>query len=117
HRGAAERVDVDRAAVVVGVDDLGGVVCAPYLAPEPAQVALGEVVGVAGAGMDREVTLRQTGQRPDEVGGQAGDQARAQHHRVDVPVGVVVGEDRATQVVLGAGRLQVTGGGEDRVDG
>ena len=87
------------------------------LAAEPAQVALGEVVRVAGAGVDREVALGQPGQRSDQVGGQAGDQPRAQHHRVDVPVGVVVGEDRAAQVVLGAGRLQVAGRGEDRVDG
>ena len=41
---------------------------------------------------------------------------RAQHHRVDVPVGVVVGEDRLAHVAGRAGRLEVAGAGEDRVD-
>ena len=96
---------------------LAALCAAADLAAEPAQVALGEVVRVAGAGVDREVALGQAGERADEVGGQAGDQPRAHHHGVDVPVGVVVGEDRAAQVVVGAGGLQVAGRGEDRVDG
>ena len=75
-----------------------------------------DVVGVAGLGVDREVALRQAGQRADEVGGQAADQTRAHEDRVDVPVGVVVGEDRAADVLVGAGGLQVARGGEDRVD-
>ena len=66
--------------------------------------------------MDGEAALGQAGERADEVGGQAADQARAHEHRVDVPVGVVVGEDRAADVVVGAGGLQVARGGEDRVD-
>ena len=48
--------------------------------------------------------------------GICGDRLRALEHVGDVPVGVVVGEDRAAQVGLGAGRLQVLRGGEDRVD-
>ena len=66
--------------------------------------------------MDREAALREAGQRADEVGRQAADHPRAQEHRVDVPVGVVVGEDRLAEVVLGAGGAQVARGGEDRVD-
>ena len=80
------------------------------------ELALGEVVGVAGAGVDGEAAFGEPGQRADQVGGHAGDQPGAEQHRVDVPVGVVVGEDRAPHVVLVAGRRQVAGGGEDRVD-
>ena len=79
-------------------------------------VALGEVVGVGGLRRDGEVALGQAGERADEVGRQAADQARAHEDGVDVPVGVVVGEDRLAQVLLGAGGLEVARGGEDRVD-
>ena len=41
---------------------------------------------------------------------------RVEQDLVDVPVGVVVGEDRAGEVVLAAGRLEVVGRGADRVD-
>ena len=80
------------------------------------QLGLGEVVRVTRARVDGEAALGQPGERADQVGGHAGDQARAQQDRVDVPVGVVVGEDRAADVVLVAGRLEVARGGEDRVD-
>ena len=85
---------------------------------ERAQLAvpLSEVVRVPRACIYGEARLGQSGQRSDQVGGHAGDQPGAEHHRVDVPVGVVVGEDRAPDVVLVAGRVQVAGGGEDRVD-
>ena len=58
-----------------------------------------EAVGVARLGVDGEVALGEAGQRADEVGGQAADQPRAHEDAVDVPVGVVVGEDRVAQVV------------------
>src|SRR3712207_8068164 len=44
----------------------------------------------------------QAGERAHEVARQAADQARPHQHGVDVPVGVVVGEDRPAEVVLGA---------------
>ena len=113
-RGALLGVDLDGAAVVVGLDHVGGVL-AGLDALE--RLLLLEVVGVAGAGGDGEAALGQPGQRPDEVGGDAGDQPGAQHHRVDVPVGVVVGKDRPAHVLLIAGGLQIARGGEDRVDG
>ena len=50
HRSAAPRVDVDRAAVVVRVDDPGRVVRAADLLAEAPQVALREVVRVARRG-------------------------------------------------------------------
>ena len=53
---------------------------------------------------------------PTRSDGQAGDQTRAEHDRVDVPVGVVVGEDRLAHVLRRAGGLEVARGGEDRVD-
>ena len=48
--------------------------------------------------------------------GHAADQLRAQQHRLHVPAGVVVGEDRLREVLGRAGRVQIAGGGEDRVD-
>src|SRR3954454_24484812 len=69
--------------------------------------------GLRGEG---KVALVQAGERADEVGGQAADQTRAHDDGVDVPVRVVVGEDRLAQVLLGAGGLEVAGGREDRVD-
>ncbi len=114
HRRARARVDVDLAAVVVRLDDVGGVLAALH-----ALDGFGflEVVGVAGACCDGEAAFGQAGERADEVGRDAGDQACAQQDGVDVPVGVVVGKDRLTDRVLVAGGLQITGGGEDRVDG
>ena len=75
-----------------------------------------ELAGVGRARLDREAALREAGERADEVGRQAADHLRAQEHGVDVPVGVVVGEDRAADVGVGAGGAQVARGGEDRVD-
>ena len=59
------------------------------------RLALGDVVGVAGLGGDREAgALGEPGERADEAVGQAAVLARVEEHLVDVPVGVVVGEDR-----------------------
>ena len=113
HGGALLGVDLDRAAIVAGLDHVGRVLAGLGLL----DLLFLEVVGVAGAGGDREAALGQPGERPDEIGGHAGDQARAQHDGVDVPVGVVVGEDRAADVLLVARGLEVAGRGEDRVDG
>ena len=114
HGGVGLGEDLDLAATVLVLHHVGGVLAGLD--------ALGgglllEVVGVAGAGGDGEASLGQPGQRADEVGGDAGDQPGAEHHRVDVPVGVVVGKDRAAHVLLIAGGLEVAAGGEDRVDG
>ena len=95
-----------------GLDDDGLVA----LAVHRLDVALGEVVGVGGLGGDREAALREAGERADEVARQAADDPGAQEHGVDVPVGVVVGEDRLADVLLAAGGAQVARGREDRVD-
>src|SRR3954467_11672706 len=71
----------------------------------------GETAGARG-----KVPLRQARGEADEVGRQAADDAGAHEHRVDVPVGVVVGEDRAPHVLVGAGGAQIARGGEDGVD-
>src|SRR5829696_5857789 len=105
---------VDAAARVVRVDDVGRVLA---LLDALVGLALGQVIGVAGAGGDGEAPLGQPGQRAHQVTRDAGDQASAQDHRVDVPVGVVVGEDRLAHVARRTGRLQIAGAGEDRVDG
>ena len=54
---------------------------------------------------------------PSSSGGRAAEQLRAQHHRFDVGLRVVVGEDRRPDVRVAAGGPQVAGGGEDRVGG
>ena len=61
-------------------------------------------------------TLGQAGQRADQVGRQLAVGARVEEHLLHVPVGVVVGEDRVVEVLVRARRLQVVGGGADRVD-
>ena len=105
--------DVDRAALVGGLDEVGGVLTAP----DPLeQRLLGQVVRIPRARVDGEASFGESGERADQVGGHAGDQAGAEQHGVDVPVGVVVGEDRAAHVSVVAGGGQVAGGGEDRVD-
>ena len=113
HPRAGAGEDVDPAAGGLGLDRPRHVLRRVLAAP---QGALGEVVGVARLGVDREVALREAVQRADEIAGQAADQPRAHEHRLDVPVGVVVGEDRLAQVLVGAGGAQVARGGEDRVD-
>src|SRR5204863_6886634 len=101
-------VDVDPAPRRVGLDrhrdvraDLGAA----------GRAALGDVVGVASLGEDGELALAQAAQRSDEVGRQAADEAGAHEDGLDVPVGVVVGEDRFAQVVVGAGGPEVASGG------
>ena len=94
--------DLDLAAVVVGLDDVGGVLAG--LDAFCGLVFL-EVVGVAGAGGDGEAAFGEAGERADEVGGDAGDQPGPQQDGVDVPVGVVVGEDRAANVIARSRRL------------
>ena len=77
----------------------------------------GEFVRVAGVGGDREVgALGEPGQRADQVGGDAAVGAGVGEDLLRVPVGVVVGEDRAVEVLLAARDLEVVGGGADRVD-
>ena len=66
---------------------------------------------------DRQAAVGQAGERRDHVPLVARDELGAQQHRVDVFLGVVVGEDRRVQVRGGSGCAQVAGGGEDRVDG
>ena len=110
-RRAGVGVDREAAAVLRTLDRDCRVTAA--LGPE----ALGgHLVGIRGLGGDREPTLGQPGERADQVRGQAADDLGAQEHRVHVPVGVVVGEDRGADVLVGAGGLQVPRGGEDGVD-
>ena len=79
--------------------------------------ALGDVVGVAGLGGDGEVgALGQAGERVDDAARQVAVLLGVEEDLVDVPVGVVVGEDRGAQVLGAAGGLEVAGGGADRVD-
>ena len=93
HHGRAEaREDADAAAAVARLHEVGGVLARLRALEE---VALRDVVGVACAGVDGEAAFGEAGERADEVGGHAGDQPGPQQHRVDVPVGVVVGEHRA----------------------
>jgi hypothetical protein len=105
--------DVDPPAVAAGLDGPGGVRALGDLA---AGVLGRHRAGVAGGGVDGEVALGQAGQRADQVGGQPADEPRPHEHGVDVPVRVVVGEDRLADVRVGVGGLEVAGGGEDRVD-
>ena len=107
--GAGE--DVDRLAPLLGGDDDGGVVALD------AAVALGQRVRVGRLGADREAALREAGERADEVVGHAAHDLGAHEHGVHVPGRVVVGEDRAPDVVIAARRLQVARGREDRVHG
>ena len=113
HRRALAREDVDRAARAVGLDRPRGVLARLEALLE---LRVGQRAGVGRLGRDGEAALRQARERADEVGREAADDARAHEHRLDVPVGVVVGEDRAVEVGVGAGGAQVAGGGEDRVD-
>jgi hypothetical protein len=111
--GALAGEDVDAASLAVGFDHDGGV---GSLADSLAAVAALELAGVRGLRVHREAALREAGERADQIARKAADDARAQEHGVDVPVGVVVGEDRLAQIGLGAGGAQVARGGEDRVD-
>src|SRR6188474_3304965 len=91
--------------------------CAADGAPELADLLLLKIVRVTGLCVNGEVALCQAGERTDDIGGHARNHARAHQDRVDVPVSVVVREDRATKVVVPPGRLEVTTGREDRVNG
>src|SRR5262249_3358827 len=71
----------------------------------------------AGVGGDREVgALGEPGERADQGVGQLAVLVGVEQHLVDVPGGVVVGEDRLADVLVAAGGPQVAGGGADRVD-
>ncbi len=105
--------DVDAAARVARLDEVGGVLALLHLLE---QLLLRDVIRVTRACEYGEAALGQPGERADHVRRHAGDQARAEEDRVDVPVSVVVGVDRAADVLLVPGRLEVAGGGEDRVD-
>ncbi len=79
--------------------------------------ALGDVVGVPRVGGHREAgSFGQPRQRADQRLRQLAVLVRVEQDLVDVPVGVVVGEDRGAQILLPAGRLQVSRGGADRID-
>ena len=93
--------------------ELGGVARARH---EPLGGGFLDVVGVARLRVDREAALGEAGQGAGQVARDARDQARPHQDRVDVPVGVVVGEDRLARVLRVAGGVEVAGGGEDRVD-
>ena len=111
HRRAGVGVDIRAVAVGVRLDGHGGV--------RALDSGLGQledgVVGVLGRRRDGEVAVDQAGERVDERLGHAADQFGSQHHRLDVPPGVVVSEDRALDALGGAGRVQIARGGEDRV--
>ena len=118
HRSSRVREDPDPAARRRSGDRVGDVPCAPLARLRALQgLALGDVVGVAGIGGDREAgALGEASERADEVGGERPVLARVEQHLVDVPVGVVVSEDRGAEVLIATGRLQVASRGADRVD-
>ena len=103
-----QRPDAAAAEAVAG----GGVL-------EGAEVGGGDFVAVGGGGAAAQHL------QPRRHGGDAGRPAaedgrvaaRVGQHLGDVPVGVVVGEDRVVGVGGHPGRAQVAGGGEDRVFG
>jgi hypothetical protein len=66
---------------------------------------------------DGDAALGQRRQRRHQVVRERADEFGPQHHRVDVPPRVVVGEDRLAEVALRPGGLQVPGRGEDGVGG
>ena len=99
-RSVKARVDVDASAGRGVRDDVGGVAGLGPVGLRPLQgLALGDVVGVAGVGGDGEVgALGEAGQRADQVVGELAVLVGVEQDLVDVPVGVVVGEDRVAQV-------------------
>ena len=116
HGRVLARKDVDRAPAGAFADDLGRVVRLVRVAVEAARLASADVALVARGRVDGEVSLRQTGQRPDQVGRHAGDQSSTHQNRVDVPGGVVVRKDRLAQVGVAACRFEVTRRREDCVN-
>ena len=117
-RSVKARVDVDASAVGVRADHVGGVAGALALGGRAGQRrGVVDVVGVAGVGGDREVrALGEAGERADQGVGELAVLVGAEQDLVDVPVGVVVGEDRLADVLVAAGGPQVAGRGADRVD-
>jgi hypothetical protein len=109
-RSVGLREDLDSAPCAVALDDHRRVALHDPLA------LLRQLAGVGGLGVDGEAALREAGQRAHEVARQAADDLRAHEHGVDVPVGVVVGEDGAADVLVATGGAQVARGREDRVD-
>ena len=102
---------VDAGDVAVGDGDDG------RAARGPQRRAGGAAVQDGRGAEDRVAALGQRRERTDEGKREAGDRLRLADHEVDVPVLVVVGEERAADVGRGAGGAQVAGRGEDRVDG
>ena len=109
-RRAGLRVDAHSAARAVAGDGHRGVRAGDAGAGGVQAAGVHRVAG------DREAAERQAGERGDDLVGQAADRLGAAEHVVDVPVGVVVGPDRAPEAVAGARGLEVASGGEDRVD-
>jgi hypothetical protein len=105
--------DADGASRGVRLDDARGVLAGLEALRE---LGLRHRAGVGRLGLHREAALREPRERADEVGGQAADDAGAHQDRLDVPVGVVVGEDGAVEVLVGPRGAEVPRGGEDRVD-
>ena len=118
-RGVLTGVDVDPASGRGRVDDVGGVARGrAFRLRRARRLALGDVVGVAGLRGDGEaVALGEAGERADEIVRELAVLAGVQEHLVDVPVGVVVGEDPAAKVRVAPRGLEVAGSGADRVDG
>ena len=112
HLRAGLALDVHVVAVLLVRHDVCGALATPHLVE---RVAVERTV-VRGGAAHREAAVGQAGQRADHRGRHGGDRLRALEHVGDVPVGVVVGEDRAAQIGLCTGRLQVARGGEDRVN-
>ena len=78
---------------------------------------IAQVVRVAGVRGDREVrALGEPGERADQGVGELAVLVGVEEDLVDVPVGVVVGEDRLADVLVAARCAQVPGRGADRVD-
>jgi hypothetical protein len=112
------RVDVDASPVGVRADHVGGVA-----GGLPLGVRAGErggvvdVVRIPRVGGDREVrSLGEAGERADQGVGQLAVLVGVEEDLVDVPVGVVVGEDRLADVLVTAGRSQVASGGANRIN-
>ena len=105
HRG--ERPDAALAEVVAA----GGVL-------EGLHVVLGDrLARPVGGRADELLLLRDQGEAAERAVADPAEAGGPRHHLGDVPVGVVVGEDRALRVLGHSGGSQVAGGGEDRVVG
>ena len=119
HGGRAfTAVDVDPALRGRAREDVRGIARAALGGSRALErLALGDVVGVAGLRRDGEVgSFGQAGERADEIVGDLAVLAGIKEDLVDVPVGVVVGEDRAGEILCTARGLEVVGGGADGVD-